>query len=194
MFCARCGKEVPEGVGYCQSCGQEVGSAPTGVPARTAGPRPLPFAGFWVRLVAYFVDGLILGIPSAFVVLFILMSGTLGVTLHRGQVDPRQAAALLGPIMLVFFFVFLLFLVLQWMYFALMESSARQATVGKSLMSLRVTDSEGRRLSFGHATGRYFAKIISGMIPFGIGYIMAGFTAKKQALHDMIAGTLVMKA
>lgn len=75
-----------------------------------------------------------------------------------------------------------------------MESSARQATLGKMAMSLRVTNSEGRRLSFGHATGRFFAKIVSGMIPLALGYIMAGFTAKKQALHDMIAGTLVLKS
>jgi uncharacterized RDD family membrane protein YckC len=74
-----------------------------------------------------------------------------------------------------------------------MESSARQATLGKSVMSLRVTNGEGQRLSFGHSSGRFFAKIISGMIPFAIGYIMAGFTAKKQALHDLIAGTLVLK-
>jgi len=73
-----------------------------------------------------------------------------------------------------------------------MESSERQATFGKSLMSLRVANTEGQRLSFGHATGRFFAKIISGMIPLGIGYIMAAFTEKRQALHDMIAGTLVL--
>ena len=74
-----------------------------------------------------------------------------------------------------------------------MESSERQATFGKAAVSVYVTDDKGQRLSFGHASGRFFSKIISGMIPFGIGYIMAGFTAKKQALHDMIAGTLVMK-
>ena len=87
----------------------------------------------------------------------------------------------------------LIFLGLQWLYFAGMESSERQATFGKAAMSLRVTDLEGRRLSFGHATGRFFAKIVSGLIPFAIGYIMAGFTEKKQALHDMIAGTLVLR-
>ena len=82
---------------------------------------------------------------------------------------------------------------LGWLYFAGMESSERQATFGKSVVSLRVTDLEGRRLSFKHATGRFFAKIVSGLIPLAIGYIMAGFTEKKQALHDMIAGTLVLQ-
>jgi uncharacterized RDD family membrane protein YckC len=74
-----------------------------------------------------------------------------------------------------------------------MESSAREATFGKAAMSLRVTGLTGQHLTFGHATGRYFAKIISGLIPLGIGYFMAGFTEKKQALHDMIAGTLVLR-
>jgi len=79
-----------------------------------------------------------------------------------------------------------------WIYEAAMESSSRQATLGKMAMGLKVTDEQGRRISFARATGRYFSKIISGMILF-IGYIMAGFTARKQALHDMIAGTLVMR-
>ena len=74
-----------------------------------------------------------------------------------------------------------------------MESSARQATYGKSAMSPRVTNLDGQRISFGHATGRFFAKIVSGMIPFAIGFLMAAFTERKQALHDLIAGTLVLK-
>ena len=57
---------------------------------------------------------------------------------------------------------------------------------------MKVTDTQGARLSFAHATGRFFAKMISGFT-MGIGYIMAGFTERKQALHDMIAGTLVMR-
>ena len=84
-------------------------------------------------------------------------------------------------------------IVATWLYFALMESSARQGTLGKMALGLFVTDLEGRRVSFGRATGRFFAKIITGLIPFFIGYIMAGFTAEEQALHDMIAGCLVLK-
>jgi len=78
-----------------------------------------------------------------------------------------------------------------WLYFALMESSSKQATLGKMALSIIVTDMNGNRLTFGRATGRYFGKIISGMILM-IGYIMAGFTEKKQALHDIIAGCLVV--
>ena len=80
----------------------------------------------------------------------------------------------------------------KWIYEASMESSARQATVGKMALALKVTDLEGRRISFARASGRHFAKYISGMILL-IGYIMAGFTERKQALHDMIAGTLVVR-
>ena len=80
----------------------------------------------------------------------------------------------------------------KWIYEALMESSSRQATVGKIALGLKVTDLEGKRISFSRASGRVFGKYISAMI-FFIGYIMAGFTERKQALHDMIAGTLVVR-
>jgi uncharacterized RDD family membrane protein YckC len=86
----------------------------------------------------------------------------------------------------------MLFFCAFWIYEAAMESSSRQATLGKMALGLKVADEQGRRISFARATGRYFAKIISGMILL-IGYIMAGFTARKQALHDMIAGTLVTR-
>jgi uncharacterized RDD family membrane protein YckC len=79
-----------------------------------------------------------------------------------------------------------------WLYFALQESSVHQATIGKRAMNLYVTDLYGRRLSFGQATGRHFSKIISGII-LCIGYIMVAFTEKKQGLHDMIAGTMVLR-
>jgi len=79
-----------------------------------------------------------------------------------------------------------------WIYEAAMESSAKQATVGKMVLGLKVTDLEGHRISFARATGRHFAKLISAMILL-IGYIMAGFNERKQALHDMIAGTLVVR-
>jgi len=74
-----------------------------------------------------------------------------------------------------------------------MESSESQATLGKRAVSIKVTDMNGNRISFGRATGRDFAKIISGL-PLFIGFMMAGWTSKKQALHDMIAETLVIKA
>jgi len=200
MFCSRCGLKVDEGNRFCQSCGHEVGV--TAVAAQSTPPptapvnasRRFPYGGFWLRLVAYFIDGLILGIPFVLVVIvLIFVFGGFGLMMRRHAVDPNDAALVAGPMFLVFLFMMLVFLGLNWLYFAGMESSERQATFGKAAMSLQVTDLEGRRLSFGHATGRFFSKIITGLIPLGIGYIMAGFTEKKQALHDMIAGTLVLR-
>ena len=82
--------------------------------------------------------------------------------------------------------------VIGWLYFALMESSERGATLGKMALGLRAVTSTGQRLTFLNATGRYFAKILSAIILM-IGFIMIGFTDKKRCLHDMIAGTLVIK-
>ena len=210
MFCQRCGLRVEEGNRYCQACGQEVGASISAAPAAASplpppiaasphAPAPQPYAGFWVRFAAALVDGLILGIPFWIVVgVMISMFGGLGLILHRiprdsPPTDPREVMALFAPFFMAFLLGWLVFMILQWLYFAGMESSARQATFGKSVMSLRVTNAEGQRISFGHATGRFFAKIVSGMVPLGIGYIMAGFTERKQALHDLIAGTLVLR-
>jgi uncharacterized RDD family membrane protein YckC len=217
MFCSRCGKQVDEGNRFCQACGQEVGVAvgplssgvpsavplpPSSVAARPGDYATPLYAGFWVRFVAYLIDGLILGIPFGIIAIgVILMLGGFGALMHRAPVDlqgnppvdPRAALLMAAPMFVLFYTGIFFFVILQWLYFAGMESSARQATFGKSAMALRVTNSEGERLSFGHATGRFFAKIVSGLVPFLIGYIMAGFTAKKQALHDFIAGTVVLK-
>jgi uncharacterized RDD family membrane protein YckC len=202
MFCSRCGKELVEGNRFCQACGQEVGAA---VPPVTRMPPPpiasstqistrLPYAGFWERVAAALIDGLILGIPFWLLVSVMFLTSSFSLVLRPyPPANPREVMALLAPLFGLFFIGMLAFIVVRWLYFAGMESSARQATFGKSLLSLRVTNLEGQRLSFGHATGRFGGKIVSDFIPFLIGYIMAAFTEKKQALHDMIAGTLVLK-
>jgi len=162
-------------------------------PAGAPVPTPLPYAGFWVRFAAFLIDGVILGIPFFLVAIgLIFRLGRFGLLARRGRFGPPDAA-FMGPVILGFFFAFAIFIVVRWLYFAGMESSARQATFGKAAMSLRVTDLKGQPLTFGRATGRFFAKIVSGLIPLAIGYVMAGFTEKKQALHDMIASTLVLR-
>lgn len=88
--------------------------------------------------------------------------------------------------------IFWLVILLTWLYYGLLESSAWQATLGKKALGLEVTDLRGTRVTFGRATGRYFARYIS-IMTIGIGFLMAGFTEKKQALHDIIAGTLVIR-
>jgi uncharacterized RDD family membrane protein YckC len=168
---------------------------------------PAAYAGFWLRAVAYLIDSAIMGI--VFGAIAAILAATVGLHFFRGRTPgvyaqasfvqyqmtqyqatpPWMPAAALG----ILFVLIPLIVVVSWLYFALMESSARQATIGKIALGLFVTDLQGRRLSFGRATGRFFAKIITGLVPLFIGYIMAGFTARKQALHDMIAGCLVLK-
>jgi uncharacterized RDD family membrane protein YckC len=130
------------------------------------------YAGFWRRVAAFLLDGLLLGVVT--VPLSLALGG------DDTAFTPRDSGAST------------ISTVIAWLYYALMESSAKQATVGKMALGIMVTDLEGRRIGFGRATGRYFAKILSGLI-LGIGFLMAAFTQRKQALHDMLAGTLVYK-
>ena len=142
------------------------------------------YAGFWLRLVAAFIDGLLIEvviIPLSFIVGLVI--GIFGAAAHAPQSGIQVAGGFAG---------FLVGTAASWLYSAYLESSSRQATVGKMVLSLRVTDLEGRRISFGRATGRHFAKYVSALTLL-IGYIMAGFTERKQALHDMMAGTLVVR-
>ena len=81
--------------------------------------------------------------------------------------------------------------IVGWTYYSVMESSPKQGTLGKMALGIKVTDLDGNRISFGRATGRYFAKWLSALI-LGIGYIMVAFTAKKQGLHDQVASCLVV--
>lgn len=148
--------------------------------------RPIfrDYAGFWLRFAAYIIDSIILTIVS-----YIIMFAFLGALLFGAStgLDGLNEDAMLGGMVLAY----VIFIAGFWLYFALMESSAKQATVGKMAVGIKVVDESGERITFGRATGRFFGKILSGLILY-IGFIMAGFTDKKQALHDMMAGTLVV--
>jgi uncharacterized RDD family membrane protein YckC len=150
--------------------------------ARPTSSAPVGYGGFWIRFVAYLIDAILLNI------VFGIIGAILGVSLipaDPAKIDPMEAMSSLGTFQLVA-------LVVTWLYFALMESSPRGATVGKMVCGLRVVTEQGARLTFLNATGRFFAKFISAIILF-IGYLMAAFTDRKRALHDIIAGTLVIK-
>jgi uncharacterized RDD family membrane protein YckC len=153
--------------------------------------RPLVrYAGFWRRFVAHLIDQIIVGI-AAFVV-FIPGLALLGVGIGAGIMEESESAiGLILAAIAAYLAAIVLVIVGQWLYYALMESSSRQATIGKLALGLVVTDLSGNRITFGRATGRYFGKIVSGMIMM-IGYIMAGFTERKQALHDIMASCLVV--
>jgi uncharacterized RDD family membrane protein YckC len=138
------------------------------------------YAGFWLRVVAYIIDAIILGIVGF---VFGMIFGIGAVSTGTDLSDPAGG----GNIMLQ-----LISIVIGVAYFAGMESSSWQATVGKKALGLVVTDLNGQRLGLGRAIGRYFGKILSALILL-IGFIMVAFTERKQGLHDMIAGTLVLK-
>lgn len=192
MYCSKCGATVAEGAGFCSACGQSTGGSGGAVAAGGTIGQAVPYAGFWLRLVAYVIDSLIVGIPTGIIIVIMLAAtGILGSIHGNFPEQPQSIMALLG-ITFIFGVAGIVFLG-TWLYYAWMESSSWQATVGKKALGLYVTDLEWKPVSFGRASGRFFAKLISGLIPFAIGYFMAGFTAKKQALHDMIASCLVLR-
>jgi uncharacterized RDD family membrane protein YckC len=158
-------------------------------------PSHLIYAGFWLRFVAVFIDGIIIGIPMGIIggIVGGVLGFSYGMSHPGGKSFMMDSDGSFNPSFILMEICLMIFgTVVKWLYFALQESSAAQATIGKRVMGLRVMNLEGRRIGFGQASGRFFGKIISGMI-LCIGYIMAGFTERKQALHDMIAGTLVVK-
>lgn len=144
----------------------------------------VPYGGFWWRVLAYILDSIILQIGTS------IIGGIFGVGLALPLTSLGAGENLAVGGML--FGMIGATVVISWLYFAIMESSKLQATVGKLAVGVVVTDLKGERITFARATGRYFAKILSSLI-FGIGYIMAAFTSRKQGLHDMVASTLVYK-
>jgi uncharacterized RDD family membrane protein YckC len=158
-------------------------------------PSHLVYAGFWLRFAAYLLDTLILQIPLVIVsMVFGFIFGFIWALSHRGETLGFTSADGSANIPFILFetAIIIFSLVAQWLYFAMQESSAAQATLGKRIIGIKVTNEQGQRIGFGQASGRFFGKIISGLTLL-IGYIMAGFTEKKQALHDMLAGTLVVR-
>jgi uncharacterized RDD family membrane protein YckC len=204
VYCSKCGGLVEDGVAFCPACGQPAGVTPAaGYPAVSQPVAPVvyaapgvQFAGFWLRVVAYIIDSIVMGLGfMAIFIPFAVMTGLTAVlgNIHPGEAPDNIATALGGTFFLGLFALISLSIVGGWLYHAKMESSSWQATLGKRVLSLRVTDLNGARVTFGRASGRYFAKIITGLIPFGIGYMLAGLTERRQALHDMIAGCLVLR-
>ena len=182
MHCQNCGKRNPDGVAFCAHCGTGLApaDAPRAAPAAASDQAAAPnaaaaadiYAGFWRRVAATLIDNLLL-LPVVFV---------LALPLNAAGVPPGQVEALVNLVAFVGF----------WLYCAAFESSERQATLGKLALGLKVTGLDGGRISFARATGRYFAEILSGLT-LGIGYVMVAFSRRRQALHDMVAGTVVVR-
>jgi uncharacterized RDD family membrane protein YckC len=124
------------------------------------------YAGFRKRMGAWIIDSIIVTILQL-IILGGLLSGS-------GVVTSNVVGFMIGLL-----------------YFAGTESSSKQATLGKMTLGIVVTDTEGNRITFMRATGRYLAKITSALTLL-MGYIMVAFTHRKQGLHDIIAQTLVV--
>jgi uncharacterized RDD family membrane protein YckC len=172
-------------------------TAPLGASGVTWANVPVrAYAGFWLRFLAYIVDIILLGIfevPILFGLAMMMgLGAAIGSVARHGGENPFEN----GPPPVFFGFISMFFLVTLlggWLYHGLLESSEWQATAGKKILGVYVTDLAGQRVSFARASGRHFAKIITSLIPLGIGYILAGFTEKKQAVHDMLASCLVLR-
>jgi uncharacterized RDD family membrane protein YckC len=213
VYCSKCGSNLSVGAAFCTSCGTPAGAqaAPAAMqpaatayagagrpayadPAGLAVSRGFTYAGFWLRFAACLIDSLILGI--AVILVFVPLLFLTGLTANleviaqsRGQLNPAVVGSLIAAI-LVFAAIAILS---HWLYYAYLESGERQGTWGKQVLGVYVTDLLGARIGFGQASGRFFARIVTHMIPLSLGFIMAGFTERKQALHDMIASCLVLR-
>ncbi|MBB5173867.1 RDD family protein [Texcoconibacillus texcoconensis] len=204
MYCRQCGKHVSEkaefcpGCGFrplksdqfCQSCGTETATqqemcVKCGVRLQQTGREY--YAGFWIRGVAHIIDGVILTIPI-FILVAILSAVLVGIAMN----DPysTQTEALVNLLSFIQFIVLFLFCAF---YYAIFHTSKWQATPGKKMVGIKVTDKNGNRISFLKAFWRAIAIWFSGLI-FYIGFIIAAFTDKKQALHDFMANTHVIRS
>ena len=215
MVCTRCGASITQAAAFCPNCGASLTAVPASMtpagtmpaaaaPATSAPPMPgapigsygaglhlsaapvtVAYAGFWRRFWALLLDGIVMNIVMIPIQMVV---GAPMWAYSDGDLTPEGFMALLSKFAALFFFTCLV----QWIYFAFLESSERQASLGKMALGIKVTDLEGRRISFGRATGRYFARFITACTLL-IGYLMQIFTRRRQTLHDLITGTLVVR-
>ena len=135
------------------------------------------YAGFWKRVAAALIDSFIMLIPS------MILGGIIGFVMGFNNPYVTDIEIEIA--------VNIMSIVTWWLYSAVFESSDFMATPGKMALGIVVTDYQHKKISFGQASGRYFGKVLSGII-IGIGYIMAAFTEKKQGLHDIMSGSLII--
>jgi uncharacterized RDD family membrane protein YckC/Tfp pilus assembly major pilin PilA len=189
MYCVQCGAQILASANFCSSCGAKSGHEGTAPMATTGAPPPVHapsapvtgeparYAGFWRRVAASVIDSLVQFALAVVLVLLVVISG--------GMSDSAEESTAVGVLYYVGSWL------LGWLYFAWMHSSAWQATLGKRALGIKVVSLDGARITFARATGRYFGYLLSGLL-LGIGYLMAAFTKRKQALHDKMSSTLVV--
>jgi uncharacterized RDD family membrane protein YckC len=140
------------------------------------------FAGFWIRVGAHFVDWAVLLIP--WLLIQFLVRSIIPHPWYRPVEEYEAQIRILSSICGI---------LMMWMYYAVLHSSKWQASIGKKVLGLKVVDRNGNRISFGRATGRFFAWMLSFLI-LGIGFMMIGWTKRKQGLHDIIADTYIIRS
>jgi uncharacterized RDD family membrane protein YckC len=180
MICSKCGIRNPEDANFCTGCGAGLINQNENISLASYA----RFAGFWERFLAYCIDSIIVTLASIFVLLVVAFF--IGFVLGLRGMDVEEMEGLFVGL------YYMLSFISSWLYFTIMESSKLQATIGKKILDLAVTDVSGVRISFARANARFWSKLISGII-LCIGYIMVAFTERHQALHDMVADTLVVK-
>jgi uncharacterized RDD family membrane protein YckC len=157
------------------------------------------YAGFPLRLIAATIDLLVLAVPLAVFISFLSVAmgiSTAFLDLRPGE-PPSEILKAFGNIFIDISLGF--FLLMSWLYFAILESSRWRATLGKRALGLYVSDLFGNRVTFARATGRFFCGRLLVHIPIvGIYYFLIDclcipFTSRKQAVHDMLAGCLVLR-
>ena len=171
MFCQKCGHQIKDEAAFCEKCGTNINNTEI----------QLEYAGFWRRFLALFIDNLVIAIPAC-ILMFLVFFMMIAMTGNSNILDAST----------INLYAYGVTYLTAWLYYAFFESSTYQATPGKMLSGIIVTDLKGKRLDFGKATGRYFGKFLSMFILF-IGFLMVPFTSKKQGLHDMLAKCLVVK-
>ncbi len=147
------------------------------------------YASFLDRFIAYLIDGVVLLLLNLILIgpfLLISQGGSNNNATNSSFFDYLAVVASQG------LFLYLLLFIVTWLYFAILESGTRQGTLGKIAMGIIVTDIDGDRLSFAKATIRYFGRYFSSLLLM-LGYALAAFTNRKQALHDFVANTIVIR-
>jgi uncharacterized RDD family membrane protein YckC len=199
MFCPKCGKETDASGKFCQWCGSDIESVPAKpviVPEEVEGPEVGLYAGLGRRFIAFIVDAVIILLIGIVTITFFSMTNGVKyayyIVVQRAPISELTEAgtldAALGPIIAA---LGMSFIIIPWLYFAGFESARSQATPGKVLMHIMVTDMEGNKPTFARATLRHFGKFISAL-PIFIGFLMIGLTKKRQGLHDKIGSCLVL--
>jgi uncharacterized RDD family membrane protein YckC len=143
----------------------------------------LRYAGFWVRLLAVFVDSIAVFLMYFVVGIFLTIAERLSM---RGGAEPSEDV----EVVIILTFSVMLFAIP--MLYESLFTGRFGATLGKMACGLRVVRPDGARITYGRSFGRYFAKCIS-YLTFYIGFILAAFDGEKRALHDHICSTRVVR-